>query len=275
MKKDQFVKYIKQEQFKELFIAEMGWNQFRGQAAWLPIDIEDNSFQIYSIAEKNGFQILICPVTQLPNITFCRKLDSKIRSGANDYICIFYIPGTQHHEWIAPVKLYDRREIVTIEYEKLDQIDFLYSKIDFLTFDLDEETTIVDVKDRVQNAFALNSENITKNFYVGFRKQHKLFSSFISGINDNLQDANNKNKQWYASIMLNRLMFCYFIQKKGFLNGDFNYLQNKLKWVQEQQGKNFFLRLFTKDFYQNFLFLVSTLQITGIILRESMVVFLI
>lgn len=257
MKKDQFVKYIKQEQFKELFIAEMGWNQFRGQAAWLPIDIEDNSFQIYSIAEKNGFQILICPVTQLPNITFCRKLDSKIRSGANDYICIFYIPGTQHHEWIAPIKLYDRREIVTIEYEKLDQIDFLYSKIDFLTFDLDEETTIVDVKDRVQNAFALNSENITKNFYVGFRKQHKLFSSFISGINDNLQDANNKNKQWYASIMLNRLMFCYFIQKKGFLNGDFNYLQNKLKWVQEQQGKN----LFFKTFYKGFL---SELFISGL-----------
>lgn len=49
--------------------------------------------------------------------------------------------------------------------------------------------------------------------------------------------------------MLNRLMFCYFIQKKGFLNGDENYLRNKLHWVQEKKGKNQFF----KSFYQGFL----------------------
>ncbi len=34
--------------------------------------------------------------------------------------------------------------------------------------------------------------------------------------------------RWYASIMLNRLMFVYFVQKKGFLEGDVLYLQTKL-----------------------------------------------
>ena len=33
---------------------------------------------------------------------------------------------------------------------------------------------------------------------------------------------------WYASVMLNRLMFIYFIQKKGFLDGDRDYLRNRL-----------------------------------------------
>ena len=43
-------------------------------------------------------------------------------------------------------------------------------------------------------------------------------------------------------------MFCYFIQKKGFLNGDEHYLRNKLRWVQEQRGKDQFFKSFYKGF---------------------------
>ena len=42
--------------------------------------------------------------------------------------------------------------------------------------------------------------------------------------------------------MLNRLMFCYFIQKKGFLDLNVNYLREKLSWVKtditEYIGRN-------------------------------------
>ena len=40
--------------------------------------------------------------------------------------------------------------------------------------------------------------------------------------------------------MLNRLMFVYFIQKKGFLDGDPDYLRNRLRSVQQRQGKDKF-----------------------------------
>ena len=56
------------------------------------------------------------------------------------------------------------------------------------------------------------------------------------------------DRQWYASVMLNRLMFCYFIQKKGFLDFDVNYLRNKLEWTKEQQGENKFFGTFYKGF---------------------------
>ena len=58
----------------------------------------------------------------------------------------------------------------------------------------------------------------------------------------------NANKQWYASLMLNRLMFCYFIQKKGFLDQDKNYLQNKLAACKALTGKGQFY-----SFYRSFL----------------------
>lgn len=247
MNRREFNQYIAECSFREMFI-EMGWNKFRGQAEIAPLDIDGVTFNMTSIAERNGFQIITCPVRTIPTTSTCRKIDSKLRRSANDYICIFYIKGSQHQQWIAPIKTVEKREIVTIEYETADKADFLFSKIADLSFELDEQTNIVDVKARIQGTFAVNSEKVSKDFYAGFKKEHKAFADFISGIDDHVETKNNYNKQWYTSVMLNRLMFCYFIQKKGFLDGDFDYLQNKLKWVQERQGKGQFF-----TFYRGFL----------------------
>ena len=46
--------------------------------------------------------------------------------------------------------------------------------------------------------------------------------------------------------MLNRLMFVYFIQKQGFLDGDEHYLDNRLHTVQEQDGPDQFQRFYRK-----------------------------
>jgi hypothetical protein len=62
--------------------------------------------------------------------------------------------------------------------------------------------------------------------------------------------------EWYASVMLNRLMFVYFIQRKGFLDGDRDYLRNRLNRCQQEKGKDkfysfyryFLLRLFHEGF---------------------------
>ena len=43
-------------------------------------------------------------------------------------------------------------------------------------------------------------------------------------------------------------MFCYFIQKKGFLDGDINYLKNKLNNIKELRGANKFYKSFYKLF---------------------------
>ena len=248
MRRNTFNQYIKDADFRGLFIIEMGWNRFHGQAELAPIVIEDKEYRIVTVAERNGFQILTCVVDEIPTNTLCKRIDSKLRRSANDYICIFFIPGTEHQQWIAPVKTVEKRDIVTIEYETADKADFLFSKIPDLSFDIDEQTTIVDVKERIQGAFAVNSEKITKDFYAGFRKEHKAFADFISGIDDQIPATENRNKQWYTSVMLNRLMFCYFIQKKGFLDGKFDYLQEKLKWVQRERGENRFFKTFYRGF---------------------------
>ena len=55
-------------------------------------------------------------------------------------------------------------------------------------------------------------------------------------------------REWYASLMLNRMMFIYFIQKRGFLDGDLDYLRNRLVRMQREHGKDRF-----QTFYRLFL----------------------
>ena len=118
----------------------------------------------------------------------------------------------------------EKRDLVLVEYDTVDKASFLFEKMEGLSFSFDSETpTILDIIEKVQKAFLINSEKITKDFYAGFKKEHTNFAKFITGIDDHLADKDNKNKQWYTSVMLNRLMFCYFIQKKGFLDGDVDY----------------------------------------------------
>ena len=251
MKRNIFNQYITVSDFKGLFVSEMLWNNPTGATQLPEITIDNTTFHIEQIAERKGFQILYCQVDQIPSSTICKKIDHKIRKNAENYICIFILSGRLHHLWVAPVKKVEKRDVVLIEYDSLDKAAFLFEKMESLSFSLDDNLTILDIIEKVQAAFLINSEKITRDFYAGFKKEHSNFAKFITGIDDHIDEKENKNKQWYASVMLNRLMFCYFIQKKEFLDGDVDYLRHKLEWTRDQEGEDRFFNKFYKGFLVN------------------------
>ena len=243
MKRQTFNRLIAAANFTGLFITEMAWNNPTGPVKLPPIEIDSVTYRPQAVAEKCGFKVLVCEVDTIPTTSVCRRIDLKVRRFANDYIMIFLQRSGFHHLWLAPVRKVDKRDIVTTEYTTAAQAEFLFQKIDDLAFDFNDDTiTITDVRQRVHESFVVNSEKITKNFYAGFKKEHKAFVEFISGIEGT--DTATKDRQWYASVMLNRLMFCYFIQKKGFLDGNTDYLQDKLRLVQSERGEGHFFRSF-------------------------------
>ena len=81
-------------------------------------------------------------------------------------------------------------------------------------------------------------EKVTKKFYELFKEQHTDFLKTISGIDD------QGDREWYASLMLNRLMFLYFIQEKQFLEGDARYLFNRLASFSSSHKPDSFYRDF-------------------------------
>ena len=106
----------------------------------------------------------------------------------------------------------------------------------------------VAVAGRARAAFDI--ERVTKAFYRDFDTHRIAFLKFIDGIGE------VADREWYASVMLNRLMFVYFIQRKGFLDADPDYLRSRLQRCQQEKGKDkfytfyryFLLRLFHEGF---------------------------
>ena len=240
MTKNEFLGFLHAGDFKQLFL-ECGWNNPTTTATY-PIPVGEEIYSMSEVAQK-GLKIYVCKVAKMPEASVRRQIDSKLRKLSHDYFLIFVTTEEEFHQlWSVPVKSVDKRQLVTIEYVQDDQAAFLLEKVNAISFSFDEEPTILDVVDRVNAAFLVNTTEVTKKFYQGFKKQHDQFVKGILGVTE------KQDRQWYASVMLNRLMFCYFIQKKGFLNQDENYLGNKLKWVQKTRGENKF-----DSFYRSFL----------------------
>ncbi len=249
MNKQLFSNYIKKFQFAEIF-NELGWDQNKEE---FPITVKDEIFTLCGVADKRGFAVLLCTATasSIPDKNVRKKIEAEVTKLFFEHLIIFIDNDKTQQIWQVGVKQENKPKMVSeVKWHKAQDVEPIFQKLDGLFFSLDEEEviTIVEVKQRVAENFAQNTKDVTKNFYTDFKTQHNVFLDFIKGMDDHIAVKDNKSKQWYASLMLNRLMFCYFIQKKGFLNNDRNYLSNKFKECKKQKGNASFY-----TFYRSFL----------------------
>jgi methylase of polypeptide subunit release factors len=243
-----FSNYIKAFNFRELFNF-MGWDNDK---TIQPIVVDNETFTLQAVGEKSGFKILLCnPQSNglLPNYSTRKKIETKVTKLFQEHLIIFFDKNKTEQIWQLVVRQSGKPTKVTeTRWRNTQDPELLYQRAAGIFFELDEEDkiTIVDVKSRVGQNFHQNNEKITKQFYDTFKKEHRAFLQFIQGISD------ETNKDWYASLMLNRLMFCYFIQKKGFLDNNKNYLRDKLEASTLRQAQGAKAQKFF-SFYRDFL----------------------
>ena len=250
MRKPQFSETIKSFNFKKLF-NELGWDHFDNT---LPVVVGEEALSLTGVAEKRGFAVMQCPPLSngaVPNSSLRQQIQRRVAKHYHENLLIYTDRARQQQVWQLVTKEENQpRQVHEVTWHTHQDVEILFQRLKNLLFTIDEEEKIfvVDVKQRVSENFAKNTEKVTKKFYAEFKKQHTDFLAFIQGIDDHLIGKENANKQWYASLMLNRLMFCYFIQKKGFLDQNLHYLQHKLATCQDQAGQDNFY-----GFYRSFL----------------------
>ena len=250
MRRSQFSETIKSFNFKKLF-NELGWDHFDNT---LPVVVSEEALSLTGVAEKRGFVVMHCPPLSngaVPNSSLRQQIQRRVAKHYHENLLIYTDRARQQQVWQLVTKEENQpRQVHEVTWHTHQDVEILFQRLKNLLFTIDEEEKIfvVDVKQRVSENFAKNTEKVTKKFYAEFKKQHTDFLAFIQGIDDHLISKENANKQWYASLMLNRLMFCYFIQKKGFLDQNLNYLQHKLTTCQDQAGQDNFY-----GFYRSFL----------------------
>jgi hypothetical protein len=215
--------------FKELF-NELGWDSPAQQQPYT-VAIGDDDWLLDVVAHKKGVQVLQCrPYAdgRLPDYATRQKIERKITVDVREHLIVFTDTAqtTQIWQWVARLqgKTAQYREV---NFRKGEAPELLTQKLNRLHFTLDEEEllTVLGVAQRLDDAAP--REKVTKKFYGEFEKQRKAFAEFIDGIPLTGKDI-SEDQRWYTAVLIDRLMFLWFLQEKSFLDGKKDYLQSRL-----------------------------------------------
>src|SRR3990170_3053682 len=238
---------LKEFDFKNLFIEELGWDR---HDTHLDVHVDGQTFVLTTIAEKRGMVAFTCEAlgdVRIHDYSTRRKIERHTSKSVHEHLIIYTDRDktTQIWQWVKR-ELGKPTACREHTYHRNQPGDALIQKLQSIAFSLEEEErlTIVDVTKRARTAFDV--ERVTKRFYDRFKTELALFLKFLKGIPD--EDM----QSWYASVMLNRLMFIYFIQKKGFLDNNTNYLRNKLAQSKNRGRDRFYSDFLCPLFFEGF-----------------------
>jgi hypothetical protein len=183
--------------------------------------------------------------------------DTEIRIKISDeptFLSIFQIDGVSevsgHQKYLRSKTEY--LILVTPDFENLIFVKKEFTKLDterFRKFRINK-SKITNTSLNKINGLNFNDvtsfdnlfdrKEVVKQFYDEFIKYRKLLIDNILGLDTEIE------KERYAQIIVDRLIFLYFIQKKNLLDENENYLSQKLKDNRGDFFNNFLCLLFFK-----------------------------
>ena len=239
--------------FHRLFIEELGWSQPATRRPTIG-EVLGTTYNARMIAELAGVAVFeVWCDGAVPERKLRDAIERDIAKQHRENLCIFLdreANATQSF-WVWANRERDehgkpKRILREHTYFRGQPADLFLTKLQSLVVELSEFSdsvgpTVVEVARRMKEA--LDVERVIKKFYTAYERQHAEFLALIEGID------NERDRRWYASIILNRVMFVWFMQKKFFLGDrDADYLARKLE-ESRALGKDRFFGEFLKALF--------------------------
>lgn len=241
--------------FRRLFIEELGWsNPSSNKPANLSV---------------NGHEYLRRPIAQMSGVTVFEITSADpTHAGipdAKERAAIYKAVAALSHENLLIFLDHDKRRSQSLWYwvkrdggKRLPREhlylkgqpgDLFLGKLDAMVIELDElradgTLPLLEVTERLRNA--LDVERVTRRFYKEFSDLRIEFIDQIEGID------HESDRFWYASVLLNRLMFIYFLQKRGFIQNNTHYLEDKFADSQRRGPDRFYSEFLQALFFEGF-----------------------
>lgn len=236
--------------FTKLFVEELGWSVPK-QKQSVVFEQDGAKFTRRQLAELSGVVVyeISASTNAIPEAKTRAAIHKQISQISAENVLVFVDGSDGDHRtqcmwyWVKreASKAYPREHL----YVKGQPVDLFLGKlnamvVDISEFDAEGNIEVTKVADRLKKA--LDVEQVTRKFYKEFQEQHLAFLELIKGIDD------DRDRRWYASVLLNRLMFIYFLQRKGFVKGfesatDYDYLQKGLE-RSKARGENLYYQEF-------------------------------
>jgi hypothetical protein len=260
-----FETHLKAFDFPRLFTDVLGWNRATTERDWQANQADASGQLAYShrtVAELGGvvaIQVVVHTAAGgWPDEATRSRVWKHVAHAHAENLLIFTNqqaqPSQSQWYWVKRDKhpdtgkprLTPRRH----EYFKGQPVDLFASKLQAMVVELSELDTagrlpVLEAARRI--AAALDVDKTTKKFFNAYQQQHLELLNHIHGID------NERDKRWYASVLLNRLMFVWFLQKKGFLGLQrFNYLPEQLQLSKQRGPNRFFSEFLNALFFEAF-----------------------
>lgn len=237
-------------QFERLFTEELGWSNPPSRK---PVTAQAASvhYTRTPIAELSGVTVFVIVAgDEIPDAQMRAAIHKDVSKVCHENLLIFTDPRRSQSLWYWTKREDGKTRPRSHLFIKGQPGDLFLSKLAGLVVDISEldpdgNIPIVEVAARLKKA--LDVETVTKRFYTEFAEEHDRFLEEIDGIPD------ENDRRWYASVILNRLMFIWFLQKKFFVaEGNANYLPDLFAATQETATGRFFSHTLRDLFFEGF-----------------------
>lgn len=255
-----FQKHLAAFNFNALFVEVLGWEHPpRGGRDWQADQIKGIAHSQRMVAQLAGVAVLQIVIEQgWPDDAQRMAIWRHVSQSHHENLLIFTeskeAPSQSLWYWVKRGKDADTGKPKTTarrhEYFRGQPVDLFASKLHAMVVELSEldatgRIPVLEVARRM--AAALDVEKTTKRFFTRYQEQHQALLDAIEGIDD------ERDRRWYASVILNRLMFAWFLQKKFFLDGgDADYLLKKLEESKARGKDRFFGEFLNALFFEAF-----------------------
>ncbi len=210
-----------------LFTEELNW--LAADSPPLALDADGATYTLRPVARLGGVVALDVAAAdgKIPGEAVRRALHESVAARFREHLLLFTDAARTQTVWSYP--RYDGRKLHARSHHfvKGQPPDLFLSTLAGITFDLGDldaegNAPLLDVTRRLRDA--LDVERVTKKFYAAFKgQQERLAGEHLTGV------EGERARRHFASVLLTRLMFVYFLQKKGFLDGgDVGYLEHQL-----------------------------------------------
>ncbi len=243
--------YLRKFDFQRLFTQELGWTQPSLKHS-IAFEVHDQRFQRRQVAQLAG--VVVFEVSgdegRVPDAKTRTAVHKEVAKHHHENVLIFVDRERTQSLWYwarrQDGKTYPRDHL----YVRGQPGDLFVSKLGQMVFDISEfdqegNVGLVEVARRVAPLWMWSGSRRSSS--DSFRSSICPCLELIRGIPDDRQ------RRWYASVLLNRLMFIYFLQKKGFLDGgNLNYLKTRLDHSKESGKDRYFKGFLKLLFFEGF-----------------------
>lgn len=233
------IELVNKGDFETLFLEELLWD--RPDQAPLWIEVEGATHRLRQVAGYAGLRVWLCD--EVPDRRTQRLIDKELRRHSTERLLIFADAQLQEWRWLQSPdpEGAGQPRLVTHKHRVGSLNAALDQRLEMIAVGFNEDVSLIGMLRRMRRAF--DAEQVTRRFYKGFIEKQRALSAAIIGIEI------NADRDWYAALTMNRLMFIYFLQRKGFMDDDLNYLRTRLERLKSmaEQRETFY------GFYKRFL----------------------